>query len=307
MENTVRTQIYRICFVYTMLVGLLVWQTHFVMVGIESNPYLNGLIIIVFLFGSLKGILSITSMSNEKLALDALKEAYDDSVTRRDEQARDPLWRHHRCFEPPILFRPPLLLGHIFDLAMDEIRRARTVRISVETMASLLHAVDRKIVTERSLLAYLTGLSIFLGLIGTFIGLMEMVGSVGGIIGGLARSDNASADSIKQLIRDLEAPLVGMATGFSSSLFGLFGSLILGLLARFGAQASNAVRDELESWLAQMARIESEREVEHAGLPVDRNEVARFGGAAVAVMSGVRRTNQTLARAADAIRLLATR
>jgi urease accessory protein UreF len=307
MENTVRSQIYRICFVYFSLIALVVWQTHFVVVGIESNPYLNCLIIAVFLFGSLKGILSITSMSNEKLALDALREAYDDAVMRRDEQARDPLWRHHRCFEPAVVFQPPKLLGPIYDLAMDEIRRARTVRLSVETMSSLLHAVDRKIITERSLLAYLTGLSIFLGLIGTFIGLMEMVGSVGGIIGGLARSDNASADSIKQLIRDLEAPLIGMATGFSSSLFGLFGSLILGLVARFGAQASNAIRDELEGWLAQMARIESEREVEHGALPVDRNDMARFGGAAVAVMSGVRRTNQTLARAADAIRLLATR
>lgn len=307
MENTVRAQIYRICFVYFLLVCLVVWQHHFVLMGLYSNIYLNGLIVAVFVFGSLKGILSITGVANEKLALDALREAYDDAVTRRDEQARDPLWRHHRCFEPAIVFQPPRLLGPIFDLAMDEIRRARTVRLSVETMSSLLHAVDRKIVTERSLLGYLTGLCIFLGLIGTFIGLMEMVGSVGGIIGGLARADNASADSIKQLIRDLEAPLVGMATGFSASLFGLFGSLILGLLARFGSQASNAIRDDLESWLAQMARIESEREVEHAGLPLDRADMARFGGAAVAVMGGIRRTNQTLARAADAIRLLSTR
>lgn len=306
MENAVRRQIYRVVFVYVMLTALVVWQNHFIWVGINANPYLNGMIVAVFLFGSVKGILLITGMSNERTALEALKEAYSDALARRSEDQRNPLWRHYRCFEPGIVFRKPRLIGHIFDLALDEIARARGVRISIETMSALLHAVDRKISTERSLLTYLTGLSIFLGLIGTFIGLMEMVGSVGGIIGGLARSDDASAESIKQLIRDLEAPLVGMATGFSASLFGLFGSLVMGLLTRFGAQASNAVRDELETWLTQMARIEDEHQGGRALVTAGRDS-GQIGIVSLAIADSVRRHNQTMGRAAEALGLLAAR
>ncbi len=102
------------------------------------------------------------------------------------------------------------------------------------------------------------GLLVFLGLIGTFIGLMEMVGSVGGVIGKLnssATSGNSTA-AMNGLLTSLEQPLRGMATGFSSSLFGLFGSLVLGLLTRIGAVASNALKHAFETWLASVTQLD---------------------------------------------------
>jgi hypothetical protein len=307
MAASVRTQLYRLMTIYTLLAMLVVWQWHFIQGGIESNPYLNIIIIGVFLFGSYHGLVSIVALGNEGTALSALREAYDDAV-RADELAElDPLWREKRCFEPAVTFKRPRLLDSVYDLALDEIRRARSMRISVETMQTLLHTVDRKIVTDRALLGYLSGLCIFLGLIGTFIGLMEMVGSVGSIIGGVASADSGSPEAIKQLIRDLEAPLKGMATGFSASLFGLFSSLVLGLTARVGAQATNGLRNELEAWLGAMSRIESEREIVAHGIGRGDDPVARLGGVAVAVMGGMQRAGQIVGRAAEAIRLLADR
>ena len=307
MDTVVRTQIFRILTVYAGLVALVVWQNHFVASGIEANPYLNLLIIGVFLFGSAKGISTLGGLANEGVALKALKEAYGDAVSGAARAAEDPLWRHERCLRPARRFRRPSILGPIYDLALDEIRRSTTVHISLDTMHNLLSTVDRKIEEERSLLGYLTGLCIFLGLIGTFIGLMEMVGSVGGIIGGLARTEDASPDTIKQLIRDLEAPLVGMATGFSASLFGLFSSMVLGLLGRFTGRAMSLVREELETWLAGMASIENERQ-ERGEIVASRPDAAGPRPTALlGAVTGSRRTQRVVDRATQAISLVADR
>src|SRR5262249_43371822 len=154
-------------------------------------------------------------------------------------------------------------------LTIEELARTKHMRISLGTMESMVSAILSKIVHERAILQYITGLLVFLGLIGTFIGLMEMVGSVGNIIGGIANADAASNEAFRKLLRDLQEPLVGMATGFSGSLFGLFTSLVLGLIGRFTNSAVYIVKEEFEAWLATVAQIESAPADDAAAASVD--------------------------------------
>jgi hypothetical protein len=142
----------------------------------------------------------------------------------------------------------------------------------------------------------MVGLLVFLGLIGTFIGLMKMVGSVGGIIGGLAGADAGSNAAFQKLLADLEAPLVGMATGFSASLFGLFSSLVLGLIARFVASAGNVIKEEVEAWLATVARIEKSATGE-----ADGTAAGLSSGSLMALGATLGTAAQGLARNAAAI------
>jgi len=99
----------------------------------------------------------------------------------------------------------------------------------------------------------MTGLLVFLGLLGTFWGLIETVGSVGKVIDGLKVGGDAGAlfDTLKE---GLAAPLGGMGISFSSSLFGLAGSLILGFLDLQSSQAQNRFYTDLEDWLASTVR-----------------------------------------------------
>jgi hypothetical protein len=100
---------------------------------------------------------------------------------------------------------------------------------------------------------YMTGLLVFLGLLGTFWGLIETVGSVGNVINTLKPGGDAAAifDSLKE---GLAAPLGGMGISFSSSLFGLAGSLVLGFLDLQTSQAQNRFYTELEDWLSTTVR-----------------------------------------------------
>src|SRR5262249_12274119 len=116
----------------------------------------------------------------------------------------------------------------------------------------------------RDVSRYMTGLLIFLGLLGTFWGLIETVGSVGRVIQGLKVGGDAGSvfDALKE---GLAAPLGGMGISFSSSLFGLAGSLVLGFLDLQSSQAQNRFYIELEDWLSTTVR--DLPEVERASAP----------------------------------------
>ena len=296
IRKQINAQKYKAAFVVSLLLGLVTWQHHFVINGFLSNTYLNGAIICVFLFGACLAFHTMFGLRKEEIAFAALQEAFDDIRTGAQKSAQDPFWRHARCFEKGTVFVKPSLLGHVYELTVEELLRTRHMRISLSTMESMVSAIMAKMVHERALLGYITGLLVFLGLIGTFIGLMEMVGSVGGIIGGLANSDAGSTDAFKKLLHDLEAPLVGMATGFSASLFGLFTSLVLGLLTRFVASGAYVIKEEFEAWLTNVAQIEL------AAARDNPNEFSTFdNGAATALSATLGTAAQGLERNAHAI------
>lgn len=257
IETVLSHQMLKVLGTLLALALLVAWAHEFVWSGIRSNVYLNGGIIAVFLFGVFLVVRSMSSLRNEETAFVALQEAYEDSRQERLMGGRDPYWRHQRGLKPGKVFGRPVILGHMFELTYDELIRSKDVRISMSTMQNIVQGIEVKLSEQRSLSVYITGLLVFLGLIGTFIGLMEMVASVGSIIGSLQNLQAASASAIQQLLKSLEEPLRGMATGFSSSLFGLFGSLVLGVLTRMGAAAQNAMKNEFESWLASIAQLEN--------------------------------------------------
>ncbi|HQS46457.1 MAG TPA: flagellar motor protein MotA [Xanthobacteraceae bacterium] len=142
--------------------------------------------------------------------------------------------------------RAPTLLAPMAALLRDRMGR---MAISQATMRSILDSIGTRLDEARDTARYLTGLLVFLGLLGTFWGLLETVSSIGGVISSLeVRPDSGSMfDEIK---RGLAAPLAGMGISFSSSLFGLAGSLILGFLDLQAGQAQNRFYTDLEDWLS---------------------------------------------------------
>src|SRR5678816_817658 len=127
--------------------------------------------------------------------------------------------------------------------------RSGRMTISQQTMRHLLDSIATRLDEARDISRYMTGLLVFLGLLGTFWGLIETVSSVGNVIQGLKASGDTG--SIFDSLRDgLAAPLSGMGISFSSSLFGLAGSLVLGFLDLQSSQAQNRFYTELEDWLS---------------------------------------------------------
>jgi len=133
-------------------------------------------------------------------------------------------------------------------------RRGR-ISLSTLSMRTLLDGIQSRIEESHEISRYLIGLLIFLGLLGTFWGLLETVNAVGDTISGLSGSANDPAVLFEDLKRGLETPLSGMGTAFSSSLFGLAGSLVLGFLELQAGQAHNRFVNDLEEWLSGVTRL----------------------------------------------------
>ena len=146
--------------------------------------------------------------------------------------------------------RPPILLAPMAALLGDRIGR---MAISAQVMRGILDSIAARLDEARDLSRYMTGLLIFLGLLGTFWGLIDTVSSVGKVLEGLKVGGDAGAtfDALKE---GLAAPLSGMGISFSSSLFGLAGSLVLGFLDLQTSQAQNRFYTELEDWLSTTVR-----------------------------------------------------
>jgi hypothetical protein len=146
--------------------------------------------------------------------------------------------------------RPPVLLAPMAVLLRDRIGR---MAISSQMMRGILDSIAARLDEARDISRYMTGLLVFLGLLGTFWGLIETMGSVGSMINSLKPGGDAGAlfDSLKE---GLAAPLGGMGISFSSSLFGLAGSLVLGFLDLQTSQAQNRFYTELEDWLSTTVR-----------------------------------------------------
>lgn len=131
-------------------------------------------------------------------------------------------------------------------------------RLSLSTlsMRSLLDGIYSRLDESRDLSRYTIGLLIFLGLLGTFWGLLGTVASIGSVIANLSVSNDTTA-VFSDLKAGLESPMIGMGTAFSSSLFGLAGSLVLGFLDLQAGQALNRFYNDLEEWLSSLTRLSS--------------------------------------------------
>jgi len=199
--------------------------------------------------------------------------------------------------------RRPTLLAPMAAILGGE--RTGRMSISQQTMRHLLDSIATRLDEARDISRYMTGLLVFLGLLGTFWGLIETVGSVGKVIEGLKVGGDSGSlfDTLKE---GLAAPLSGMGISFSSSLFGLAGSLILGFLDLQSSQAQNRFYTDLEDWLASTV-------TEYSGVPAIATTAAVPMGASPDLLeaierlrrsvedSGSRSTSTAMANLADAI------
>ena len=148
--------------------------------------------------------------------------------------------------------RPPHLLAPMAKMMSE--RKSR-LTLSTLSLRTLLDGIQSRIEESHEISRYLIGLLIFLGLLGTFWGLLETVSAVGATISGLSGSVEDPVALFEELKAGLQTPLSGMGTAFSSSLFGLGGSLILGFLELQAGQAHNRFLNELEEWLSGVTRL----------------------------------------------------
>ena len=133
----------------------------------------------------------------------------------------------------------------------------RHFTLSTTAMRSLLDGISSRLDESRELSRYMTSLLIFLGLLGTFWGLLKTVTSVSDVIGGMSLGNGDMNVMFDQLKSGLARPLAGMGTAFSASMYGLAGALVLGFLDLTAGQAQNRFFNELEEWLAGLTRLSS--------------------------------------------------
>lgn len=197
-----------------------------------ANPYFNAVILTVLAVGILVNLRQVWLLDREVDWMEAF---------RRSDPNRPPTQK------------PRLLASMARLLAGRERGRAA---LSAPSLRSILDSVYLRLEESRDLSRYLIGLSIFLGLLGTFWGLLVTIRSVADIIGSLNVGGDAAL-MFTQLKENLKLPLGGMATSFSTSLFGLAGSLIVGFLDLQAGHAQNRFYNELEEWLSGMTRLSS--------------------------------------------------
>jgi hypothetical protein len=150
---------------------------------------------------------------------------------------------------------PPQLLAPIANALGEQQRRGR-IMLPANSVRYLLDSISARLDESRDIARYLIGLLIFLGLLGTFWGLLLTMSALGEVISGLTVTDGGDVAGVfENLKAGLAAPLKGMGTAFSASLFGLAGSLVLGFLDLQANQAQNAFHNDLEEWLSGLTRL----------------------------------------------------
>jgi hypothetical protein len=149
----------------------------------------------------------------------------------------------------------PRLLSPMARMLAERSKGGGRIALSPTSLRTLLDGIATRLDESREISRYFIGVLVFLGLLGTFYGLLETLRSVGGVIGTLNIGGGDVTRAFNDLKSGLEAPLAGMGTAFSASLFGLAGSLVLGFLELQAGQAQNRFYQELEEWLSGYTRL----------------------------------------------------
>jgi hypothetical protein len=195
-----------------------------------TNPGLNGLILGVLILGILYALRQVIWLGPEVRWVNDFRRA-DPGLAL-----------------PP----PPRLLAPMATMLGASMGR---MQLNASSMRSILDSLGSRLDEQREVSRYMIGLLIFLGLLGTFWGLLTTISSVAGTIQGLNVGGADPASVLTDLKAGLDGPLRGMGTAFSSSLFGLAGSLILGFLDLQAGQAQNRFYNELEEWLSTVTNL----------------------------------------------------
>ena len=198
-----------------------------------TNPGLNGLILAVLIIGVFLALLQVIRLIPEVNWVNSFREGNPELEGRR---------------EPVLLAPMKALLG----------QSGQNMSLTTGSMGSILDSIGTRLDEARDISRYLIGLLVFLGLLGTFWGLLGTIGSIGDTIQSLDPGSGSTADILDALKSGLSAPLDGMGTAFSSSLFGLSGSLVLGFMDLQAGRAQNRFYTDLENWLSTVTDMNSE-------------------------------------------------
>ena len=199
-----------------------------------TNPALNGMILAVLLIGALYSFGQILRLYPEIRWINNFRFA-DPGNTKGG--------------------KAPTMMASMANMLRNQ---SGPFTLSTNVTSAILDSLGSRLDEARDTSRYLVGLLIFLGLLGTFWGLLGTIQSVGETISSLDTSGQGGVAVFEALKQGLQAPLQGMGTAFSSSLFGLAGSLILGFLDLQSGQSQNRFYHETEEWLASMTTVESE-------------------------------------------------
>ena len=191
-----------------------------------TNPGLNGLILGVLAVGVILVFLQVVNLFREVSWVNSFRSGDTLRAARRE----------------PVLLAPMRAL----------LSRQQAETLSTLATRSILDSIATRLDESRDTSRYLIGLLVFLGLLGTFWGLLQTIGSIGATIQSLDPESGEANDILSALITGLSTPLEGMGTAFSSSLFGLSGSLVLGFLDLQAGRAQNRFYTELENWLSSV-------------------------------------------------------
>lgn len=245
-----------------------IWQ------AFSTNPGLNGLILGVLTVGILLSFLQVIRLMPEVAWVNSFRRGI------AAQRKRD-----------PVLLAPmAALLGTNSD----------NMALSTGSTQSILDSIGNRLDERREISRYLISLLVFLGLLGTFWGLLGTIGSIGDTIGSLDPKSGDTNDVLDALKSGLKAPLDGMGTAFSSSLFGLAGSLVLGFLDLQSGQGQNRFYLELENWLSSVTDVNSDFAQVAAGGP-DMTEAMERIASQVKEGGGGARTTAAMASLAEGI------
>ena len=265
--------------IFVIIVGFLAMVLYRQLVeAFVTNPGLNGLIIGVLIVGMLLGFMQVIRLMPEVSWVNSFRKGDHELDARRD----------------PVLLAPmATLLGE----------RRDGMSISTNSMRSILDSIANRLDESREISRYLIGLLVFLGLLGTFWGLLATIGSIGDTIQSLDPGSGDTNDILDALKSGLKQPLDGMGTAFSSSLFGLAGSLILGFLDLQSGQAQNRFYTELENWLSSVTDVNGDFSAQSLGGSTDMTAAIKQLSSSVHDGSSVsnQRATEAMANLAEGI------
>ena len=201
-----------------------------IVLAFNGNPFLNSVIIAVLTIGIINAFRQVLQLYPEIRWVNSLRIADPGLAVERQ----------------------PVLLAPMANMLRD---RRGVLSLNPQSMRSIIDSIGSRLDERRDTSRYLVNLLIFLGLLGTFFGLLETLQSVGKVISSLDVSSSDSINVFQELKNGLQAPLSGMGTAFSASLFGLSGSLILGFLDLQTSQAQNRFYNEFEEWLSGVTEL----------------------------------------------------
>ena len=224
MKGSLNQYLIRITVFLVLILVVTIFLYPTIQTAFLSNIYINILIIFSLFFGLIFNIYNLSKLNNDFKILEN--------------------FNIHKS--PQFFLKASPILKNLAQ-NMSEVDGRYSFKSS--SIEKIIERVDLSLFSLRETSRYLVGLLIFLGLLGTFWGLLKTIGSVGDVIGGLGLDDTNVAGFFNSLKEGLNAPLSGMSIAFSSSLLGLAGSLILGFVDLNLGQAQNKFTQTLEKTL----------------------------------------------------------